>query len=138
MTNSLDFKIKSVYPILRQSEKKAADYILKNKKAVSDMSMKDFAEKAGVSQPTVVRTVKALGFEGYTAFKRYLKYNRNDSEIPTDNALHPWDTMESLAAKTIASSIHMLEETLQTINIKNLEQAVNIIVSSENIAVYGV
>ncbi|MCD7906011.1 MAG: MurR/RpiR family transcriptional regulator [Clostridiales bacterium] len=138
MINSLDFKIKSVYPILRQSEKRAADYILNNKKGVADMSMKDFAEKAGVSQPTVMRMVKALGFEGYMAFKRYLKYNRNDSEIPADNALRPWDTMESLAAKTVASSIHMLEETLQTINIKNLEQAVNIIVSSENIAVCGV
>ncbi|MCD7854467.1 MAG: MurR/RpiR family transcriptional regulator [Clostridiales bacterium] len=118
MTNSLDFKIKSVYPILRQSEKKAADYILKNKKTVADMSLKDFAEKAGVSQPTVMRTVKAPGFEGYMAFKRYLKYDRNDSEIPTDNALHPWDTMESLSAKIVASSIHMLEETLQTLNIK--------------------
>lgn len=60
MINSLDFKIKSVYPILRQSEKRAADYILNNKKGVADMSMKDFAEKAGVSQPTVMRMVKAF------------------------------------------------------------------------------
>lgn len=55
---SIEFKIKSVYPMLRKSEKKVADYILRNKKKVSKMTMRSPAEKTEVSRPTIMRILK--------------------------------------------------------------------------------
>lgn len=53
------FKINSVYPMLRKSEKTVADYIIRNSHKISRMTLRDIAESSGVSQPTVIRMLRA-------------------------------------------------------------------------------
>ena len=54
-------KIESVYGRLRPSEKKTADYLLEYRGRAGDLLLEDLAREAGVSQPTILRFVKALG-----------------------------------------------------------------------------
>ena len=54
---------------LRPSERKLADYVLEAPREVLDLSMTDFAARAGVSQPTIARFCQALGFSGFREFK---------------------------------------------------------------------
>ena len=65
MKNGIAKQIMSGYGDLRKSEKKAADYILKNMEQAAELSIDRLAEAAKVSQPTVLRMLRAFGFSGY-------------------------------------------------------------------------
>ena len=69
MDGSMRRKIESVYGSLRPSERKAADYLLEYRGRAGDLLMEELAGAAGVSQPTVMRFVKALGYSGFREFK---------------------------------------------------------------------
>ena len=77
---SMSFLIEANYASLRASEKKAADYILENPEAAAGMGLSCLAQKAGVSQPTVVRFAKALGFKGYKEFQHCLLAQARQAE----------------------------------------------------------
>ena len=62
MNQRLKQEITRSYPVLRRSEKKTADYLLKCGENLKDLTLEKIAEGAGVSQPTVMRFVKALVF----------------------------------------------------------------------------
>ena len=61
--------IESGYADLRKSEKQAADYILDHMDQVPEMPLDRLAKAAKVSQPTVLRMLKALGYDGYKDFR---------------------------------------------------------------------
>ena len=69
MAKPLEYEIKRIYASLRKSEQKAADYYLGYDGPAETMSIAAMARAAGVSQPTVMRFVKALGLEGFKEFK---------------------------------------------------------------------
>lgn len=69
MEESVDFLIRSHYAKLRNSEKKVADVVLKQGSQCQKMTIERLAQQSGVSQPTVMRFVKAVGFQSYREFQ---------------------------------------------------------------------
>lgn len=69
MEQSVEFLIKSHYAQLRASEKKVADYVLEHGMNCKKMTIDALAEESKVSQPTVMRFVKAAGFQNYKEFQ---------------------------------------------------------------------
>ena len=57
---------------LRKSEAKVARYVLANANGVIKMRIVDLAAKSEVSEPTVIRFCRALGFDGFQSFKLQL------------------------------------------------------------------
>ena len=72
MKNSITKQIESGYADLRRSEKQAADYILEHLEQVADEPIDRLARAAGVSQPTILRMLKSLGYKGYKDFRYQL------------------------------------------------------------------
>ena len=72
MKNNIMTLIESGYADLRKSEKQAADYILDHMDQVPEMPLDRLAKAAKVSQPTVLRMLKALGYDGYKDFRYQL------------------------------------------------------------------
>ena len=66
---ALLLRIENTLPHLSKSERKVAVYIKENPKAIIDLSVAALAEACGVSDPTVVRAYKKLGFSGYEDLK---------------------------------------------------------------------
>lgn len=60
---------------LRKSERLVADYVLAHPNRVISMNLSDLARIAGVSQPTIIRFCKAIGFSGFRQFKLNLAQN---------------------------------------------------------------
>jgi len=54
---------------LRKSERKVADFVLSDPASVLDMRIIDLATGSDVSEPTVVRFCRALGYDGFQSFK---------------------------------------------------------------------
>ena len=144
MDGSMRRKIESVYGSLRPSERKAADYLLEYRGRAGDLLMEELAGAAGVSQPTVMRFVKALGYSGFREFKYALvqeeaRGQRKEGEIELYGfQLSSRDRLEEIPGKIVATSIRMLEETLKSIWAKDYRQAVEAILEARSIVIYSV
>ncbi|AEX85253.1 RpiR family transcriptional regulator [Marinitoga sp. 1135] len=62
-------QIKGIYNSLTKREKKVADYIIERADDVIHYSITELANWAEVSETTVYRVIKKLGFNGYQDFK---------------------------------------------------------------------
>ncbi|NCB92420.1 MAG: MurR/RpiR family transcriptional regulator [Clostridia bacterium] len=139
------FEIKSRYASLRKSEQKVADLILEHQQDVAGMSMTEVSERAGVSQPTVVRFAKAIGFDSYKKLKVAIiqevakETERNGQRAPLHGFhISAEDKIEDIPAKVVETTISALEESLKGVSGKTLADVVTMITSAENVAVYGV
>lgn len=137
-------RIKKKYFDLRPSEVKVADFVIRNIKEASKMSIGRLSEITEVSQPSIIRFVKALGYSGYREFKdNMIAYIVSDPESSNMNLLHGFnlkkeDKLEDIPKKTINASIKILEKTLKSIDIESFEKAIDMIVSARRIDIYGV
>ena len=137
-------KIESVYGRLRPSEKKAADYLLEYRGRAGELLLEELAGKAGVSQPTILRFVKTLGYRGFREFKYALareegRKQREEGEIELYGfQLSSRDRLEEIPGKIVTTSIRMLEETLKSIRVKEYERAVEAILQARSIVIYSV
>ncbi|MFR8034695.1 MAG: MurR/RpiR family transcriptional regulator [Lachnospiraceae bacterium] len=138
-------KIQGVYTGLRPSEKKAADYFLHYHQSMEKLRIEDVAKKAEVSQPTILRFLKALGYQGFKEFKYALIQEEAREEQKEEDAIELYgfrlskkDMLEQIPGKVIATSIQMLEETLKSVQVKEYKRAVEAILKAESIVIYSV
>ena len=96
-------RVRGAYASLRPSEQRVADYVLKDPETCTRCTISELADQVQVSQPTVIRFVQALGFDGYRNFKYCLIRDRSGGaarEACFDHLggfdLKPWDQLEFL------------------------------------------
>ena len=148
MEQSVEFLIKSHYAQLRTSEKKVADYVLKQGMKCKKMTIESLAEESGVSQPTVMRFVKASGFQNYKEFQYALlcqdmqeksRMEEKDAErVLYGYQLKPQDTMESVPGKVVSGTIAMMEEMLKSIDVSDLKETVRLISNARRVHIFCV
>ena len=61
--------IKSSYDALSKSEKQIADFLIENPSKILPLYITDLSSLCGVSEATIVRFAKKIGFEGYQQLK---------------------------------------------------------------------
>lgn len=148
MERSVEFLIKSHYAQLRASEKKVADYVLEQGMNCKKMTIDALAEESKVSQPTVMRFVKAAGFQSYKEFQYALMCQDMQAKISSEKKdteqvlygyqLHSQDQMKSVPEKVVSGTIAMLEEMLKSIAVNDLEEAVNLIANAKKVYLFCV
>ncbi|WP_455682308.1 MurR/RpiR family transcriptional regulator [Thomasclavelia sp.] len=76
----LEELINDNYDELSYNEKYVADYIIKHKKTINDLSSEQLSLNCGVSRPTLLRMLKKIGLSSYHELKYLIKndlYNLN-------------------------------------------------------------
>ena len=121
-------RVRGAYASLRPSEQKVAAYLLAHAGEVEGLTIGQLARGAGVSEPTVIRCVRGLGYRGYRASLDYLG----------GFALRPWERMEDLPLKAVRTQREHLEETLKSVPAGALEQAARVLAGANFIDIYGV
>lgn len=69
MKNKIILQIEERYADMRASEQKVADYVMENIDQIAEISLGRIAKECNVSEPTVLRMVKALGYQGLREFR---------------------------------------------------------------------
>lgn len=141
MNEKLEFIIRENYYSLRKSEKKAADYLLHYDGKGRELTLEQFAEGAGVSQPTVLRFIRALGYRGFKDFRYELAKEDNGGDnkyFLYGSSVLKEDKISQLPAKLIGTAINQLKDTLKHLSAHQLESAVESITRARNIAVFYV
>jgi len=124
-----------------KSEKKVADYILNSKKSdITRITISELAANCGVSEATIVRYVKKVGFESFQDFKLNLALD-NDDEVVEDEkdiTISQNDSPQDILRKTKVGFLQSIENTNAIIDMNKFLQAANFIRSAKKIEIYGV
>ena len=122
---------------LRKSESKVAEFILEHAHESLSMRIADVAARSGVSEPTVIRFCKAIGFDGYQSFKLQLAQNLGTGGAYTQFAVNDTDSTEVLRNKVFDTTVGTLISVRDELNPIALETAINKIVSASRVEFYG-
>ena len=122
---------------LRKSEAKVANYVLANASEVIKMRIVDLASKSEVSEPTVIRFCKAIGFDGFQSFKLQLAQQLGLGSVFTQFAVADNDTVADLINKVFDTTVGSLITAREEINSEVLEQAITTISNARRVEFYG-
>ena len=137
MNNHLSYDIKASQVKLTQREKKIVDFLRENGDSFLNDTITEFSEKAGVSDATMVRFCKHLGYRGYQDFKM----NVAREMIPKDNQYNPVlgreDDASSICSKIFNNEMSVLSRTLLETDINDLETIAGRLCSAGRIMIFG-
>lgn len=137
MTQNYDDKLTEIYPSLTQSEKMVADFVRENIAVVLRMSLRELKNAAGVSEPTIFRFCKALGFTGFKDFKismaQQVSSYRSSLNLDTD-AESP---LQSRVRHTLTNQIKIIDDTMRLADYVKLEEVARRILTARRILFYG-
>jgi len=131
-------RIRSEYSSLPPSEKKVADYVLENPENIIYLSVSELADKVDVSDSTIIRFCKNVGFKGYQEFKLFVA---QDLVVPIENInedIQMDDDLETVVNKIAYTNKQAIEETLSITDLDALKKAIEAIVKAEKLEFYGV
>lgn len=130
-------RIEYYYDMLSKVSKKVADYILSNPEAAIYMTVLQLAETCGVSEASVVRFCKSIGYTGFKEMKISLA---SESDLGTRvimEDMSPSDTEAMILEKVFSHEILALQTTLKQIGSENFAQAVNRITFAKRIEFFA-
>lgn len=130
-------RIKGLYPGLRDSEKKVADYVLKNRDGVIHLSITEVAEAAGASESTVVRLCKALEYRGFQDLKIHLARECGNPTSQLHESINRNDDPLTIKKKVFDSEITAITETLKVLDDTSFLRAVNLLSEAGIVEFYG-
>lgn len=128
--------IRTQYDSLSPSEKKVALAVLEQPERAIDANIAALAKKAGVSEPTVVRFCRAIGFDGWHAFK--LKLAQSLALSPGADASPALeDPAADLVSKICGRSINTLLDLRNSLDPDAVERALQLLSHATRIEFYG-
>lgn len=131
-------KLKSVYDTLKSAERKAADLLLTNPKTLADLSITDAARTAGCSEATFVRLAKKIGYKGYHQLRGAIEDSTGTKEISLYPNLCENDQSPELLKKVFSASVRTIQDTLNIIDIRQYEAAVEALSRANKIAFFAI
>lgn len=135
-------KIEEISMQNNTANKIIGEFVLREKDKLHNYSMQEIADFTYTSKPTLVRFAKALGFSGWKEFMKsfveesfYEKthYSNISPNFPFDKT----DSTKDLIRKLSSLQVESILDTADLINIEILERAVDILLSSNHIVMFG-
>jgi len=139
---SVDFSqiISDYYGQLTKSEKRIADFLRRNQDESAFLAAGELADRLGLSEATIVRFARTLGFDGYPAMRSLLQENfrrRVTHSARLRSSLDDLREAGDLFEKVTISEIDYLTQALQTVSREALQKTVSLMLERERIFVFG-
>ena len=128
-------RIHASYYQLTATEKKVADYILAQPEQVKFMSITQLADECGTADATISRFCRSLKLKGFNAFKIELARHSTGAAAPAES--HDTDTLTGRAREVGKQSVLAISQTMDLIEPKQIEQAVEMIEGASRVICIG-
>lgn len=122
---------------LRKSEVKVADYVLQHAESVIHMRIVDLAQEAQVSEPTIVRFCRALGLNGFQAFKVRLAQAFATQRNLGQFAVTDDDTSADIIHKLFDTSLSKLMAVRDHLDPLQIRLAIDALCKARRVEFYG-
>ena len=128
-------KISETLDSLSNAERRVAECALSEPKWFVHAAVAEIAERAEVSQPTVIRFCRSLGYKGLPEFKLELSASISHNGLPF---VHADDNMGDVMEKVLGNTAAALLGARRSLNESELENAIAILSHARRIEFYGV
>jgi len=132
-------RIESLPDKLTPKGKIISDYLIENPRKAVLMTARELAATCGISEATVIRFVAQLGYRGYSQMQQALR-----AYVDTDlTLLDRWDLMRARGdgaegfRKTVTEEIDNLTYLYKSMQMEDLEQAVQMLCKKSHVYVIG-
>lgn len=135
-------RIQERYSSLRKSERIVADYLREHSDSRLEYSITEFARILGLSEATISRVSRALGYSGYPDLKLSLAASAASggsskfANIPED--LEPTDTLISSSAKLANLLARSIQGTQRMLDAQRIDACLDAIRKSRSVVLIGV
>lgn len=129
-------KLKSTYDSLTKSEKKIANFIMKNFEKTKNMTSYEISNKVNVGQATVIRFSKKLGYASFNELINSI--NKLEQEDILEKNISLSDDITTTNTKIANQYIDVVKLTLELNPAKVFEDVIEEIIKAERIVVLGI
>lgn len=129
--------IRTQIDTLSRSEQKVALAVLDNPMLTLSENITALAKSAQVSEPTVVRFCRALGYEGWQDFKLRLAQGMALAPPEDEEPPLPTDLADDLISKICTRSVNALLDLRNHLDPKALQKAIDLLAKAKRIECYG-
>ncbi|MBO4411311.1 MAG: MurR/RpiR family transcriptional regulator [Lachnospiraceae bacterium] len=121
-----------------KGHRKIAAFLLDHAGQSAGMTAAALAQAAEVSEPTVVRFAKELGFDGYPEFQQALRSAIKNQLTSTErlNMLYERKA-DSVLSSALSAEIHSLKETLAATDEADFQEVVRMLLSARRVYIVG-
>jgi len=129
------------YQQLTKSEKQIANYLRRNQEESAFLSAAELAERLSLSEATIVRFARTVGFDSYPAMREVLQENfrrRVTHSTRLQSRLEDLRDGGDIFERMVASEIDYLSQALETLDRDAFHQAIDLMKSHKRIFVFGV
>ena len=126
---------------LTKSQHSIASYLLANHDEAAFLSAADLAERLHVSEATIVRFAKAIGYDGFPELRRCLQELFRAKASPASRLQRKLNELASsqghVLTKVLDMEVQYLTEASHSVAPADFDRAVDILLSSKRIFVFG-
>ncbi len=143
MQELADFRqrLESRFPELTKSERAIASYLLANHDEAAFLSAAELAVRLRVSEATVVRFAKSIGYDGFPGLRREVQSLVRVKAAPAVRLRHKLEELGGseghIFARIVEMEVEYLTEALHSIDQADLDRAVAIILGARRLFTYG-
>ncbi len=139
---NIDFSllISEQFTSFTKSEKRIANFLRKNQEESAFLSAGEIARRLDLSEATLVRFARTLGFNSYPAMRSVLQQNFRQRVTHSARLRGRLDEMREggdIFERTTATEIDYLTQALESIDRKEMNKAVKLMHSHQRIFVFG-
>jgi len=140
MINFLKY-YKNNYKDLTKGEKKILEFMGRFPQKVAILSALELGKEIGVSDASIIRLSKSIGFKGFSDLKSYVIKELGNTKTPSKRIEENWynfNTSHDIVNKMVRSDLKGLEEFLREIDLEELDKAVSYIEKSKKVYIMGI
>jgi DNA-binding MurR/RpiR family transcriptional regulator len=128
------------YGELTKSEKQVADYLRKNQEESAFLSVGELAQRLDLSEATLVRFARSLGFDSYPAMREVLQENfrrRVTHSARLRSRLDELREAGDIFERLVASEVDYLTQSLESVNRDSLHAAIDLLQNRRRLFIFG-
>jgi RpiR family carbohydrate utilization transcriptional regulator len=129
--------IKNTLPDLRKSEKIVGEFILADPKSIITMKTAEASLAMGISEPTLIRFCKAIGFSGYQELKINLSQQLAADDYFVMYEIDQNDTIHELCEKVFDTTISEILNVRSQIDQNVLSDAIETLANAGRVEFYA-
>ncbi len=123
---------------LSAAEQRVADLVLSQPRSVLNDPIIDIAKRASVSQPTVVRFCRSLGYAGLSDFKLKLASGLTSTIPVSHTQVRRTDSALELGAKVLDNTAAALFAARDQLNNEAVERAIDLLLAARRVECYAI
>lgn len=131
-------RVRAQYHSLSDAERRVADAIEREAEVVVRLPVRALAERIGVSEATIVRFCRSVGYQGLRDLKLQLAAEALSPTAAAYESVADADDVPTIVEKVVRADIQALADTLAVLDHAALDQVVEAILGASRIEWYGV